>query len=52
VFWLDRLEADEAALRKLASLSLPLPEGHDERTPEGFNQIEIAAWPKHQTGNQ
>lgn len=45
VFWLDRLEADEAALRKLADHLLPLPEGHDERKPEGFNQIAIAAWP-------
>ena len=46
VFWLDTLKADGEALRKLANEPLPLPAGHDQRAPEGFNQIGIAAWPE------
>lgn len=45
VYWLDSLDADETALRKLAAGALPLPEGHDDRRPEGFNRFTLAAWP-------
>jgi CRISPR-associated protein Cmr3 len=45
VYWLDRIEADEASLRALAERGLwPEPCGDELRRAEGFNRIWIAPW--------
>jgi len=45
VYWLKDLDADEAALRKLATECLWPEQGYDAvRRAEGFNRCAIAAW--------
>ncbi|MDR3214574.1 MAG: type III-B CRISPR module-associated protein Cmr3 [Azoarcus sp.] len=45
VYWLDHVEADEAALRKLAENGLwPEPCDNPQRRAEGFNRCTLAVW--------
>jgi CRISPR-associated protein Cmr3 len=44
VYWLDEVEADEAALRKLAETGLWCAPGDNSRRAEGFNRFTWASW--------
>ena len=46
VYWLDELKASPDALRQLAERGLWSASCEDEaRRAEGFNRVQIAAWP-------